>query len=130
MFKPISRQEMRNLKCQVDEEIRIEKIQTILRDIYNTVTNYARSNTNTTYEYKVPHPQEKSPDRYTNEFYIKNMIEILTNLEKLFPDCSVSHSVLGRGRDGKLYDLSKLDDRTIPLVTNVLANSYIVIDWT
>lgn len=130
MLVPITRQEMRNLKCQVDEEIRLEKVQNIIRDIYTNVTNYARSNTNTTYEYKVPHPQEKSPDRYSNEFYIKNMIEILTKLEKLFPDCSVSHSVLARGRDGRLYDVSKLDDTIIPLVTNVLTNSYIVIDWT
>lgn len=62
-------------------------------------------------------------------FHIKNMNDILTALRGLFPDCRVSHTLLCQAKDGKMYDISKLDDAVLPFVDRALDQSYIVIDW-
>jgi hypothetical protein len=65
-----------------------------------------------------------------NPFYIENMPSILAVLQDLFPDSSVSHTLLAKGTDGKFYDISKLDDKVLPFVNRALDESYIVIDWS
>jgi hypothetical protein len=51
-------------------------------------------------------------------------------LNDVFPGCDVSHSIMAKGTDGKLYDVSKLDDKVLPFVNSALDQSYIVIDWS
>jgi len=63
-------------------------------------------------------------------FHIKNIPDILAGLRNLFPDCAVSHTLLCQAKDGKLYDVSKLDDAVLPFVDRALDQSYIVIDWS
>lgn len=63
-------------------------------------------------------------------FHIKNIKDILAGLEDLFPDCSVSHTLLCQAKDGKLYDIAHLDEAVLPFVDRALDQSYIVIDWS
>ncbi len=63
-------------------------------------------------------------------FHIKNMSDILAGLRNLFPDCTVSHTLLCQAKDGKMYDVAKLDDAVLPFVDRALDQSYIVIDWS
>jgi hypothetical protein len=63
-------------------------------------------------------------------FYIKNMPDILAGLQQLFPGCSVSHTLLCQAKDGKMYDVAKLDESVLPFVDRALDQSYIVIDWS
>jgi hypothetical protein len=65
-----------------------------------------------------------------NTFYTTNMNDILEQLQELFPGCSVSHAILSRGSDGKLYDISKINDRILQVIITALPNSYIFIDWS
>jgi hypothetical protein len=58
------------------------------------------------------------------------MPDILAVLQELFPDSSVTHAILTCDADGKLYDISKLDDKMLPYVNRALDESYIVIDWS
>jgi hypothetical protein len=58
------------------------------------------------------------------------MPEILQALKVLFPDSSVSHTLLAEGKDGKLYDIEKLTDSNLSLVNTALEDSYIFIDWS
>jgi hypothetical protein len=58
------------------------------------------------------------------------MQEILTALRLLFPDSSVSHTLLAEGKDGKLYDIEKLTDCNLSLVDTALEDSFIFIDWS
>jgi len=37
---------------------------------------------------------------------------------------------MARAKDGKLYDVAKLDDAVLPFVDRALDQSYIVIDWS
>jgi hypothetical protein len=63
-------------------------------------------------------------------FIIKNMPDILAVLQELFPDSSVSHAILTSDADGRLYDISTLDDKMLPYVNRALDESYIIIDWS
>jgi len=63
-------------------------------------------------------------------FHIKNIPDILDGLRNLFPDCAVSHTLLCQAKDGKMYDVAKLDDAVLPFVDRALDQSYIVIDWS
>ena len=68
--------------------------------------------------------------RSSDPFYIENMTDILSGLQALFPDCTVSHTLLCKGTDGKFYDISTLDDKILPFVNRALDQSFIVIDWS
>ena len=66
----------------------------------------------------------------SDPFHVKNMKDILAGLQVLFPECKVTHTLMARKNDGTLYDISKFDDSVLPLVNELLQESYIVIDWS
>ena len=142
----MSRSMMQTVKARQDEDFRKGMIKIIVEDLYKKALNSARSGANT-YNHaipivsqpstnvamkltntsiKYPAPYKKSSD----PFYLENMPDILHNLQDLFPDCSISHSIMTKGTDGKLYDVAKLDDTVLPFVDRALDQSYIVIDWS
>jgi hypothetical protein len=61
---------------------------------------------------------------------LNNIADILAELQALFPGCTVTHTLMAKGRDGKLYDLTKMDDNVLPFIDQTLEQSYIVIDWS
>ena len=139
---PISRAMMQTLKAEKEESIRQNHIKNILTQIYNNAQQQASNTSDTTYNFKIPnahyiHPgnmkkpcipyQHSGP---SDPLYINNMPDILAGLRNLFPDCSVSHTLLCQAKDGKLYDIAKLDDAVLPFVDRALDQSYIVIDWS
>jgi len=42
----------------------------------------------------------------------------------------VEHATLVRAQDGKLYDISKLDEKMIPFIDMQQRAEYIVVDWS
>jgi len=125
--EPIGRECMRKLYSSEQEEVRIKKVKEIVSEIYDDVIGAAKICNHTSYNFKIPLPGQ---NKRLNQIYMENMRDILINLEYLFPGCSVVHTVLSAARDGKLYDISKLNSTTLPLVLYAMPNSYIVIDWT
>ena len=95
------------------------KVDKLICSIYHDVLHTAEINKKTFYAHKV-----------TNNFYLSNMAAILNSLKGLFPDSSVSHTLLAEGKDGKLYDIEKLTDCNLSLVDTALEDSYIFIDWS
>ena len=112
---PINRNVMINLKNQ-------PRMQQLICDIYLHTVQSALMFNKTRSEYCLP--------INSDGFYNTHMKTILTNLQELFPDCKVTHTLLSRGKDGVLYDISKIDDTTLSLVEDVLDNSYILVDWS
>ena len=103
------------------------KINTIVTTIYDDTVCIAKSSDVTSYNYQIPfNEQTQSSDN----FYIQNIDTILNKLKELFPECSVSHTLLAKGKNGKLYDISKINDDILPLIDTTLKQSYIVIDWS
>ena len=74
--------------------------------------------------------QHRYSEGGSDPFHIKNIPDIIAGLRELFPDCSVSHTLLCQAKDGKMYDVAKLDDAVLPFVDRALDQSYIVIDWS
>jgi len=63
-----------------------------------------------------------------DNFYINNMTKILEELQKLFPNSSIRHTLLATAMDGNLYDIAKINDSILPLLVKALDDSYIIID--
>lgn len=146
---PMSRSMMQELKSQKEEEARHEKIKNIVRIIYNGAYTSAKNGQDSSYNYPIPlvntqvhltpnipclsRPGISFPAPYkksSDPFYVENMPYILNSLQNLFPECTISHSIMTKAKDGKLYDVSKLDDIVLPFVDCALEQSYIVIDWS
>ena len=120
---PVSREHLRSLKTQRDEEIRIEQIDKYVRHIYSSAINKAQSSTDTYYQYT-----------RIDESMRKNMQEILDTLKSLFPDCRVEYQHTIGGNDGKLYDINNLDESSRQILLNPSYNTkvheQIVIEWS
>ena len=164
---PMSRDAMRGLKAKVEEEVRLQRVDQIARNIYSYAVSAAKANTDTSYNFPIPFdisPQPKraiqvaqapqkviaskkeeqfnqhfasyqaaqaaQQGRPSDPFYLENMPDILSGLQELFPDCTVSHTLLCKGTDGKFYDISTLDEKILPFVNRALDQSFIVIDWS
>jgi hypothetical protein len=126
MTQPISRDAMRQLKANTEEAARIQQVKNIVQQVYQAAVQTAKSSPVTSYNHPVPQQHRIQ----TDPFYLKNMPDILAGLQELFPGCDVSHTLLSRGTDGKMYDISKLDDKVLPFVNRALDQSYIVVDWS
>jgi hypothetical protein len=122
----MSRHTMRELKANTEEAARIQRVKEIVQHVYQAAVQTAKSSYATSYNHQLPPQNRHQPDL----FYVKNMADILAGLQELFPGCDVSHTLLARGTDGKMYDISKLDDKVLPFVNRALDQSYIVVDWS
>jgi hypothetical protein len=145
---PFSRENMRSLKSQKDEEGHQRRLEEVVRNIYTSVVCFAERNTETIYRFAIQNGYQQNvsipstiPSNHyqsiqfqiTKEFIVGNMDEILTRLRSLFPECSVEYKKvsMARGRDGKDYDISNLDEKLRPFIDTARAETkeYIVIDW-
>jgi hypothetical protein len=145
---PFSRENMRTLKAEKDAEGHQRKLEKIVKDIYIAALRFAEQNAETTYRFpfgnnhtthggvQIPSITPHNPLNYqiSVAYIMENMDEILTRLRSLFTDCSVEYKKvsMARGRDGKEYDISNLDEKLRPFIdaTRAQTNEYIVIDWT
>ena len=135
MVEPMSRDMMRGLKAKTEEDARREKIKQIVIGIYYNAVQLAKSKTETCYNYPLPRApayQFQSPVEtvVTDPFYTSNIPHILAGLQELFPGCYVKHTLLSKGTDGNMYDISKLDEKVLPFVNRALDEFHIVIDWS
>ena len=146
MTQPMSRDTMRELKANTEEATRIQQVKNIVQQIYRAAVETAKSKTDTSYNHPLPQAHTiaqmhmvgvKKVTKFgcnsgttTDPFYLKNMPDILAGLQELFPGCDVTHTLLSRGTDGNMYDISKLDEKVLPFVNRALDQSYIVVDWS
>ena len=123
---PITRETLRSLqairieKMRVDQEKqRIYRVNQHIQGIYNHVVNEAEQKGATSYKFHV-----------NSSISIQDMPDVLDGLRTLFPDSSVEHSLLVKGNDGNMYDVSKMDEKMRPFVNTQQGQQYIVIDWS
>lgn len=147
-LEPFSRENMRSLKSQKDEEGRQRKLEKFVKDIYTGAVRFAEEKDETTYRFlfgnnyanyggvQIPSIIPNNPLNYqiTKEYILGNMDDIITRLRSLFPECSVEYKKLSMvlGRDGKEHDISNLDEKLRPFIDTqrAVTNEYIVIDWS
>lgn len=148
-LEPFSRENMRTLKAQKDEEGHQRKLEEVVRNIYTSAVSFAERNMETSYKFCFPNTYQSLVNisstipsnhhqyisfQITKDFIVGNMDEILIRLRTLFPGCSVEYKKvsMARGKDGKDYDISNLDEKLRPFIDTARAqtNDYIVIDWS
>ena len=119
---PVSREYMRNLKAKNDEMKRLAEIERWIKNIYNQALNAATTSGDTSYRFQI---QQAVPD-----FFATNIQDIIRGLQCLFPDCNVERTTLSRGQDGKMYDISKIEEKLLPFIDKRYNQDYIIIDWS
>jgi hypothetical protein len=122
-LKPITRDEMRGLKVKKDEENRLREINNIVNIIYSKTIQTAEQTSESSFKYPIQHPS-----------YEKNITDILSALQVLFPECLVEYKNLCQGHDGKWFDISLFDETMKQFIDinnfRTRAQKYIVIDWS
>ena len=148
-LEPFSRENMRALKAQKDEEGHQRKLEQVVGNIYTSAVSFAERNAETIYRFafhngyqnlvNIPstipsNHLQPIPFQINKEYIVKHTDEILSRLRSLFPECSVEYKKvsMAMGRDGKEYDISNLDDKLRPFIDTARAQTkeYIIIDWT
>jgi len=136
-YAPVSREEMRSLKAKNDERIKNMQIDTIVSMIYSAAVSYATTKSDCIYRWPYSNQQTfgcVSGHHITYQVLLDNMEEILKRLQGLFPDSLVETKKvsMARGRDGKDYDISTLDEELLSFVDirGRITSENIVIDWS
>jgi DNA-binding ferritin-like protein (Dps family) len=148
-LEPFSRENMRSLKSQKDEEGHQRRLEEVVKNIYTSAVSFAERKTETTYRFAIQNGSQCLVNisstipsnlyqsiqfQITKEYIVGNMDDILGRLRALFPECSVEYKKVSMvlGRDGKEYDISNLDEKLRPFIDTqrAVTNDYIVIDWT
>ena len=152
---PFSRENMRAFKAQKDKEGHNMMIESIVKKIYVEAVRFAEQKSETVYRFQMTfqtcqgsvelpsnttqfHTQlygvSRNSVQYNHEWVVLNMEEILKLLRTVFPDCSVEYKKVSmvRGRDGKDYDITTIDNilRSFIDVRQARTEEHIVIDWT
>jgi hypothetical protein len=123
-LKPYSRDSLRVMKSQKDEEERVKNVNNTILSIYNSALQVATTTTDTSYKYAI---------QRDHIFIMTNMADILSGLQRLFPDCSVEQKSLVRMHDGKYCEMPPIDDKLLPFMNMKVGNTKqecIVIDWS
>jgi hypothetical protein len=120
---PITRDEMRGLKAKKDEENRLRGINILVNNIYTRTIQTAQQTSELSFKYPI--------QDYTHE---KNIKDILSALQLLFPECLIEYKNLCQGLDGKWYDISLIDDMMKQFInmknSHIQTQKNIVIDWS
>jgi hypothetical protein len=144
---PFSRDAMRELKANKDEEAHILMINSVVKQLYEETLRFAERTRETVYKINMINKSYNSSKLPSNsntsfhhnlqiasEYVREHMEEILTHLRRLFPDCSVEYKKvsMARGRDGIEYDITTMDNILLSFidVRQGRTEEYIMIDWT
>ena len=127
---PISREEMRGMKTKADEEMRTRLIEQIVLEIYSPAVRQAQTTSDTSYTYPLTNTMYHNHGLHPSTAVKANIPEILRRLRELFPGCTVSHTEFAKGQDGRLYDISIMEEKVLAFVNRQQIKEYIVIDWS
>jgi hypothetical protein len=144
MAVPYSRDSMRGLRNAMDEKFRVAGVNRIVNEIYSAAVHIARTTANSMYQHLIPRASiypipsnmrsanltVRDPRNDDEKFYISNMYDILKGLRALFPECSVEYKMLTRGQDGKMYDITTIDEKMLPFINRAHDQAYVIVDWT
>jgi len=125
-LKSITRDEMRGLKAKKDEENRLREINEVVKEIYNNTIQTAERTSDLLFKYTIRYP-----------IHEKNITDILSTLQVLFPECLVEYKNQCLGLDGKWYDISLIDEMMKQFINlqntkkgHFQTQKNIVIDWS
>ena len=128
---PMTREAMQTLRAVKEEVVKRTQLDSIIKYIYQRAISKASSSDIRTYKELIT-VNSKDYTMYINNipFVRPQILDIVTQLRELFPECSVKHTMLSRGQDGKLYDIAKIEESVLPFVNRSKDQPYIIIGWS
>jgi len=106
MPTPVSRSFMQTLKAKMDEEKRMKGVNDRVSHVYHRTIEVAELYSDKSYKYRLTHEQGYGPFTSSDTFYKDNMADILVGIQRLFPDCSVTHVNAGSAFEAIVIDWS------------------------
>jgi hypothetical protein len=118
---PITRDELKQLKIQADEEKRKADIAKSIKWLYDMIVRCATASTNTNIQFKVYKDRDEEQlqhhkfhhhqlQQFAGLHITDELIgDVVSGLRELFPDSKIEYNVaiMARAPDGKMYDVSK-----------------------
>ena len=130
-LKPMSRDAMSALKHAADLETHAKQVEYVISCFYDKAISKAKSSTETSIQLEgygnFPDP---NCDSILLKFTENDKNDLLSGLRELFPGCVVEYQTLVQGKDGKMYDFSKMDRAMLQFINNQQTREFLVIDWS
>lgn len=136
MYQPISRKDLRELKSKTDEINRVNRINNIVKRIYCIFIDIAKTQTITSYNYRINYHHfisEKNKLEYNdfiNFINEKNKDDLIIGLKIFFPDCAINYKIISLfGIEAQKQITCKEEDNYYKLYGKIDI-IYIIIDWS
>jgi hypothetical protein len=126
--KPISKEELQGMREKIKEESRWKIISRVVIDFYNEVIKFSKTNDNTTFNFSVKNRQFYQEGGGC-KFLDNNKEDIINTLEDIFVGCDIQINTFSKAGNGKMCDISKMDEDTLSLFDSKYNESRIVINW-
>ena len=146
---PITRDELKQLKIQADEEKRKAELASAIKEMYDMIVRRATGSTDTKMQFNVLEDANMHHMDLQQQVQYRKMLahqqplnpaiiitdelrgDVVSGLRELFPDSKIDYkvAVMARAPDGKLYDVSKMDSPFIHK-SQTLTTKVINIDWS
>ena len=150
---PITRDELKQLKIQADEEKRKAELASAIKELYDMIVRRATGSTDTNISFNViedaarmrlmdVHQQQKYRQTLQPQLSQTFTIiitdefrgDVVKGLRELFPDSKIEYKVvvMARAPDGKMHDVSKMDSSVAPFIhaSQTKTTKVIDIDWS
>ena len=146
---PITRDELKQLKIQADEEKRKAELASAIKIMYDMIVQRATGFTDTKMRFNVIedermrqmdiHQQQRYRQTHAQQQPLNPSIiiteelrgDVVSGLRELFPDSKIDYkvAVMARAPDGKMYDVSIMDSPFIH-ASQTKTTKVIDIDWS
>ena len=147
---PITRDELKQLKIQADEEKRKAELASAIKEMYDMIVRRASGFTDTKMQFNVledanmrqmdmhqqqryrkMHEQQQQPLNPSIIITEELRGDVVSGLRELFPDSKIDYkvAVMARAPDGKMYDVSTMDSPFIH-ASQTQTNKVIDVDWS
>ena len=146
---PVTRDELKQLKIQADEEKRKVEIASAINELYDMIVQRATGSTDTTMQFTViedpnmrimnAHQIQKYRQSLQQQLSQRSTViitenlreDVIRGLRELFPDSKIEYkvAVMARALDGKMYDVSKMDSPFIHS-SQTKTTKVIDVDWS
>jgi hypothetical protein len=149
---PITRDELKQLKIQADEDKRKAEITSAIKELYDMIVQRATGSTDTNAQFKViEDPNMSRMNAHQIQKYRQSLHQqlsqtstivitdefrgdVVNGLRDLFPDSKIEYkvAVMAKAPDGKMYDVSKMDVALTPFIrtSHTQTNKVIDVDWS
>ena len=123
--KPVSAEEMREMKNKEDEINRLTNLDRLLKQIYYAVINVAKTSTETIYKDRILDFTSFLNEKFVND----NRNEIMIGLQHLFKNCDIKMRTFSY-LNGKLHDITDFPEDARKSFDEKNHQTWIVIDWS